>query len=239
MRHDRDPVTDARDLVVELFLKALWALVTGSVLTDHRTDGSGLDIVVVLADGDPRAPYRSSRHYRDWPVELLVHYEPTLAHYLAKDVAARRPTMIRMLATGKAVLGDPGDWPDRCMAMLTAGPPPLTDTERAHARYSLTDLLDALTHAIDPAERTAVAAAAWTAVAQHALALAGHWTGHGKWLLRELRDLDPALARRWIEAHGDAGAIAALGSQVLDRHGGRLFAGHHVKGERPAMPTGR
>lgn len=233
MPRDRDPRSDARDLVIEMFPTARWALLTGSVLTALRTDGSDLDIVVVLPDGDPQAPQRISRHYRGWPVELFVHDEATLAHYLAKDVPARRPIMTRMLATGAAVLGDPGDWPYRCASALAAGPPPLTDVERAHVRYSLTDQLDDLEHVVDPGERTAVVAATWTAVAQEALALAGHWTGHGKWLLRELRDLDPDFARRWVEAHGDAATVAALGREVLERNGGALFAGYQVPGERP------
>ena len=79
MPSDRDPVIDARELVLELFPGARWALLTGSVLTEHRTGGSDLDIVVVLPDGDPLAPHRSSRHHRGWPVELFVHDEATLA----------------------------------------------------------------------------------------------------------------------------------------------------------------
>jgi hypothetical protein len=102
-----------------------------------------------------------------------------------------------------------------------------------YVRYSLTDLLDDLAHAGDAGERTVVAAAVWTAVAQHTLAFAGHWTGHGKWLLRELRDLDPDFARRCLDACGDVPATAALGRQLLDGHGGAFFAGHLVFGERP------
>jgi hypothetical protein len=109
----------------------------------------------------------------------------------------------------------------------------LTAAEQAHIRDSLTDLLDDLAHAGDPGERTVVAAAVWTAVAQHTLAFAGHWTGHGKCLLRELRDLDPDVAQGWLDACGDGPATAALGRQLLDGHGGAFFAGHHVLGERP------
>jgi hypothetical protein len=75
----------------------------------------------------------------------------------------------------------------------------LTDAELASARYGLTDTLDDLTHALDAGERTAIAAAAWIRSAEVALAVARHWTGSGKWLLRELRDMDsrrPGRSRR-------------------------------------------
>ena len=85
----------------------------------------------------------------------------------------------------------------------------------------------------DDADLTAVAAAAWTAVAEHALALGEHWTGNGKWLLREMRDLDQALADEWVAAHGNGDATGRLVRHVLDQHGGPLFDGHRADGERP------
>jgi hypothetical protein len=110
----------------------------------------------------------------------------------------------------------------------------VTDDERAAARYGLTDLLDDLTHARDQGERTVVAAVAWTTAAQQALVLGGHWVGGGKWLLRELRDMDNDLATRWLAAHGDAEAVAVFVREVLNRAGGPLFAGYCARGERPA-----
>ncbi|MEJ3741724.1 nucleotidyltransferase domain-containing protein [Actinomycetes bacterium KLBMP 9797] len=232
-----EPVVAARDLVADLFPQARWALLTGSVLTPRRTPGSDLDVVVLLPDGDPAAPHRDSRYWRGWPVELFVHDAATLAHYLAKDLPGRRPTLHRMIATGVLLTGDGAHavhLQEQCAEMLAAGPPPLADDERAAARYGLTDLLDDLTHAWDPGERTVVAATAWTAAAQQALMLGGHWVGGGKWLLRELRDMDNDLAARWLAAHGDAEAVAVFVREVLDRAGGPLFAGYHARGERPA-----
>ncbi|GIE86068.1 nucleotidyltransferase [Actinoplanes regularis] len=231
---NRDPLSDACDLVTELFPQHRWAMLAGSVTTAHRTAGSDLDIVVVLPDGDQQAPHRGSHRYRGWPVELFVHDEQSLVHYLAKDLPARRPVLHRMVATGIPVSGDPEGWPEHCAAVLAAGPAPLPLAERELARYHLTDLLDDLIHATDPGERTVIATTAWTSVAQQALGLADHWTGTSKWLLRELRDLDDGLADRWLAAHGDATAIEALIREVLDRHGGPLFDGYQVAGERPA-----
>jgi hypothetical protein len=67
-----------------------------------------LDIVVCLP-GDPGLPYRQSLRWHGWPVELFVHDEDSLQPYLAKDLAARRPALHRMLATGHLVGGHGDD----------------------------------------------------------------------------------------------------------------------------------
>jgi hypothetical protein len=141
--------------------------------------------------------------------------------------------LVAQYGTPVLVLGDPGQWQRHCAAVLEAGPTPLTHGERQWARYCLTDLLDDLIHATDPGEQTVIAATAWTTAAHQALALSDHWIGSGKWLLRELRDLDQRLADRWLAAHGNAAAIGSLIRDILDHHGGPLFDGYHVPGERP------
>lgn len=231
---DRDPVADAQVLVGELFPNAVWGLVTGSVVTAHRTPGSDLDIVVALPDGDPLAPYRQSRYFRTWPVELFVHDAESLDAYLAKELARRKPHLHRMIAGGIAVVGDPSVWQARCATVLAAGPPPLTDDEHAAARYSLTDLLDDLASAVDPDEQAVIATLTWTRAADNLLAVAGRWPGAGKWLLRELRALDPDVAVRWLIARNDIGRIEAFAREVLDRMGGPLFDGYLVPAPCPA-----
>lgn len=231
---DQDPVADARALVDELFPQARWAVLAGSVITADRTAGSDLDIVVLLPDDDPQAPHRDSRYFRDWPVELFVHDEQTMAHYLAKELAIRKAHLHRMVARSVALVGDPSAWQAECDGVLTKGPAPLTAAERDYARYGLTDLIDDLVHATDAGEKTVIAATAWTATAQNALAFADHWAGNGKWLLRALRDLDRDLADRWLAAHDDTDAVAAIAREVLDRAGGPLFEGFRAAGERPA-----
>jgi hypothetical protein len=228
-----DPVVDAEALVEELFPHAVWAVVTGSVLTELRTSGSDLDIVVCLPDGDPDAPHRASRHFRGWPVELFVHDGETLAHYLAGELRDRRPTLHRMLATGVAVTGDPAALRAECARVLTAGPRPLTQEEIDRERYALTDLIDDLTHAVDAAERITITATGWVAAGDAALRLGNHWAGRGKWLLRELRDMDPELAGEWLTAAGSAALTVDFAREVLDRAGGPLFDGYRAAGVRP------
>jgi hypothetical protein len=215
-----DPLTDARDLVAERFPTAEWAILTGSVLGPDRTPGSDLDIVVL---GD--AGYRESLHFRGWPVELFVHTPRRLADFLARELAERKPSTHRMLATGVSLLGDPSELTARCARVLAAGPAPLTTSERDRLRYALTDLLDDYTHAGDPGERTVIATVLWIESGRAALAFAGGWVSGGKWLLRELRTLDPVLAERWLAAREDPAAFA---TEVLAGAGGPLFDGYRA-----------
>ena len=145
--------------------------------------------------------------------------------------------MHRMIATGVPLVGA-GDGQARqvraaCLWVLAAGPPPLPASELARERYALTDALDDLAHAVDHGERIVIATSAWIRAAEVALAIGPHWTGSGKWLLRELRDLDPELAERWVSANGDPAAMGVIAREVLDRAGGPLFAGYQARGERP------
>ncbi len=229
-----NPVSDARDVVVELFPQAVWAILTGSVITPARTAGSDLDIVVLLPDGDPRAPRRDSRRFRGWPVELFVHDEQSLRHYLATELAARKPHLHRMVGTGKVLVGEPALWQQRCAKVLAGGPPPLTEAERDRSRYALTDALDDLTHAVDPGERLVIAASAWRTAGELALDFAGRWSGSGKWLLRELRDWDSTVADAWLAAHANPKAINDFGLEVLEKAGGPLFEGYQAQGETRA-----
>ncbi|MBU2664978.1 nucleotidyltransferase domain-containing protein [Actinoplanes bogorensis] len=217
-----NPIDDARALIEERYADCVWALLTGSVLGPARTAGSDLDIVVLI-DAEPG--YRASLRYRGWPVELFVHTRERLEGFMASELAARKPSTHRMLAHGAALRGDPSAWITRGAEVLAAGPGPLSPAESERLRYGLTDLLDDYAHVVDPGERTVIAATLWTETAQAALLAAGRWMSGGKWLLRELRDLDPALAERWLAARD---APAALATEVLDRAGGPLFDGYRA-----------
>jgi hypothetical protein len=217
-----DALTDAQDLVAERFPDATWAILTGSVLGPDRTAGSDLDIVVLRGE---EPGYRGSLSFRGWPVELFVHTPARLAGSLDRELAQRKPSTHRMIARGVPLLGEPGDLQVRCAQVLAAGPPPLSGAERDRLRYGLTDLLDDHKHAVDVGERAVIAAAVWTESARVALAFAGRWLSTGKWLLRELRELDPDFAARWLAARDEPAALAA---EVLAEAGGPLFEGYRA-----------
>lgn len=217
-----DAVTTAAAVVAERVPDADWAMLTGSVLGPHRTAGSDLDIVVMRAGGPG---YRECLRFGGWPVELFVHTPDRLAGFLARELAARKPSTHRMLAQGRILLGDPGDLPARCARVLAEGPPPLTAEERDRFRYGVTDLLDDYAHATDPGERGVIGVTLWLDAARAALAFGGRWISGGKWLLRELREFDPRLAAEWLAVRDDPAPFAA---RVLDRAGGPLFDGYRA-----------
>jgi hypothetical protein len=226
-----DPVIDARALSAERFPDARAAFLGGGVLSSRRTATSDLDVVVILAG--PPAPYRESIRFRDWPVELFVHDEQSIARYFAKDVARRQPTMPRLCADGIVLVdrhGVAGQIRAQAAAHLAAGPPPVTSAELNGCRYGLCDLLDDLAGSTDPGESLVIGWHVFAATARLALLLGGHWLGTGKWLLRELRDLDPGLADRMLAAMDDPSRLTEAAQEVLARAGGRLWEGYRAAG---------
>jgi hypothetical protein len=224
-----DPVEAARALVSERFPAARAAFLGGGVLSPSRTVTSDLDIVVLLAG--PPAPYRESLRWRGWPVETFVHDRDSIESFFAKDTARRRPTLARMCARGVVLVdadGSAAQVGDRALAVLAAGPPAVTSTDLRDRRYGLTDLVDDLAGSTDPGETAVIGSNVWAATAELALIQAGAWLGSGKWLLRELRATDADLAARMVAAIGDSRQLIDLAAEVLDRVGGRLWAGYRV-----------
>ncbi|MEU7857778.1 nucleotidyltransferase domain-containing protein [Nonomuraea sp. NPDC049141] len=232
-----DPVPAARALVAERFPDALYAFLGGSALTGRRTSRSDLDVVVVL-DG-LAVPYRESLRWREWPVDLMAHNELSLIAYADRDLAGRRPTLPRVCGEGVVLTDRAGRAAEVQAAMrerLSAGPGPAAPGMLDRARYVLSDLLDDLAGATDPGEQAFVR---WQIVqesARLALTAAGRWHGSGKWLLRELRSYDAALADELLSAHDDPVRLAATATSVLERAGGRLWEGYRADGD-PVPPT--
>ena len=228
-----DPIADAGALVADRFPGALAAFLGGGVLSARRTATSDLDVVVVIAG--PPAPFRESLRWRGWPVELFVHDQASIARYFAIDAAHRKPNLARMVADGAPLTGGAdirSAITERARSVLAAGPPELTTAELEWRRYGLTDLLDDLAGSADPGETAVICWTVWRQTAELALLLAGHWLGSGKWLLRELRAADPALAAELVAASDDPGRLTAVADLVLGRAGGRLWAGYRAEGQR-------
>lgn len=229
---DMDPEADARALVSDRFPTARAAFLGGGVLSARRTPTSDLDIVV-LTDGQP-APYRESLLWRNWPVELFVQHPTTIGAWFAKDVARRRPTLARMCTDG-VILADADGTAvtvrSQARTVLAAGPPTPMPAELERRRYGLSDLLDDLAGSTDPGETAIICWNTLCESAELALVLAGRWLGSGKWLLRELRAADPALADQLITARDDPARLAVAAERVLARAGGRLWAGYRQVGQ--------
>jgi hypothetical protein len=106
----------------------------------------------------------------------------------------------------------------------------------------LTDLLDDLRGGVPSEARAAVLAEAWQQTAGLLLLVNGHWLGVGKWLARELQDLDHATGTSYgtdldrafrVAVSGDTSALIAVMEAALSQAGGELWTGFHQDAEIP------
>lgn len=179
-------------------------------------------------------PYRESLRWRGWPVELFAHGELSLTAYVERDFAAGRPVMARLCAEGVVLvdrLGTAGPARERWLARIAAGPGAPSAAALDRARYVLSDTLDDLTGATDPGEQAIIRWHVLEGAARLALAAGARWQGSGKWLLRELRSLDPGLAADLLAAREDSVRLAAVATRVLEASGGRLWEGYGGEGD--------
>jgi hypothetical protein len=230
----------ARNLVKDRYPQARAAWLGGSVAQGTATSTSDLDITVLLPG--PPAPLRESLRYADWPVELFVHTEDSLAHYCEKDRQRRQPSMMRLIGETIVLLDTDGSGARlqaSGQAQILAGPPPLTPQEVAMLRYRISDLLEDLIGADSNDIRTAIGAALWQEGATLLLTGANHWTGTGKGLLRELVNYDKTHNTDYATAlpvalrtatTGSPEAMITTADSILKPYGGRLFAGFHLSG---------
>jgi hypothetical protein len=232
-----EPVEAARTFLAEHFRSALAGLVGGSVLTEHRTPTSDLDVVVVL-DGPP-APYRETFEHDGWVVEAFVHDRASLEVFWDRDAARRSCSLLRMCAES-VVVGDAGGVAAEIRAeagrRLAAGPPPLEKAELDAMRYGLTDLLEDLAGSEREDEVVHIAAGVLRGTSELALAAGGRWGGTGKALARAVTAAEPELSERLVHAHrlvvleGDTAPLYWVAAEVLGRVGGPLLAGYRAAG---------
>lgn len=91
-----EPIAVARQLVAERFPDAIQAWLGGSVVNGGATLTSDLDVTILL---DIAEVHRESLVFHGWPVELFVHDDRSIRYFVDKDLARRRPTMARLVAT--------------------------------------------------------------------------------------------------------------------------------------------
>jgi hypothetical protein len=116
--------------------------------------------------------------------------------------------------------------------IFAEGPPPLGTDKIERLRYAITDKLDDLIADRSPADIIAIGAALYPLLVELTLRGSGRWNGSGKWNARLLGQLDASVAQRFETAflnlyHGaDTVSLLRLADEVLEPHGGRLFAGY-------------
>jgi hypothetical protein len=151
-----------------------------------------------------------------------------------------RPSSAGQMVSSGLVIRNSAELADRlraeAQAVVDAGPPAVDDEELALRRYGVTDGLDDVRGDPEGDETLLTAANLAREVAELHLTLASAWIGTRKWLLRQLRETNPAFADRFvsaIRAHagGDVTPLMALAEDVLEASGGRLFDGYRASGK--------
>ena len=223
----------ARQLVLDLYPDARAAWLGGSVVRGDAGPTSDLDITVLL-DGPP-APRRKSLEYAGWPVELFVHTEKSLRYFADKDQLRRQPTMMRLVGESVVLLDTDGSGArlkQEYLAEVAAGPKPLSTDELDLLRYMITNLLDDLSDA-EGDVRLAITSVLWQDAARLLLTGAGHWSGTGKGLLREVVAYDSTHGTDHAQAlmqgvRAEDDSLAEEVDRILAAYGGRLFEGFEL-----------
>ncbi|MEO6084389.1 MAG: nucleotidyltransferase domain-containing protein [Umezawaea sp.] len=234
-----DAIRAAREFVLDRFPDAPPAILGGSAATARRTPLSDLDVVVLI--GGPPAPFRETTQHDGWVVELFCNSAESFATFVERETAARRSPLLHMCGEGVLLLDRDGAGQrlqQEALARLEAGPPPLSPNEVEDRRYVITDLLDDLGGASDRDESVFIATRLLTEVGELALGLRRCWQGHGKWLFRRLRDVDPrtcehlVLGYRRLVCEGDETMLRQAVATVLDQAGGRMLVGYRREARR-------
>ncbi|KAH8592923.1 putative nucleotidyltransferase protein [Bisporella sp. PMI_857] len=216
-----EPITTAREFVAERFPNALQAWLGGSAAAGRTTITSDLDVTVLIAKGEV---HRESQTFKGWPVEVFVHTEFSVRYWVDLEEKERCPTTCRL---------------QLCQRVFEAGPQPFSETELNMVRYAISDLLDDLAGGGSPAEMSAVVLEVWQRTAALLLMSRRRWLGTGKWLARELKEIDVEDGTRIAEefqeslmqaVSGQPDQLIALARKVLEPLGGRLWDGYYLKG---------
>jgi predicted nucleotidyltransferase len=227
---------DPRDVLHSRFPDAVGGVLAGSAARGEATASSDLDLVVLLPG--PPAPMRRTERVDGRLVELFVHTEDSFHAFVERERVQRRSPLLHMVARGRIISDRDGlaaRVQEAARALWSAGPAPLTDAEIEDRRYRLTALLDDLADEDDPAAGAVLAAAALLDIADLALALRGHWTGTGRWLMRRLSEVDSSLSEKLVDGlraalDGEVTALVRCGLDELRRVGGRLDDGYERYG---------
>jgi predicted nucleotidyltransferase len=226
-----DVLEIARRFVDERFPTATIAIVGGSSARGTRTPTSDIDMLVIApspAFGDGSDSLAASYAFEDEAVEVFAYTPDAFERWAEHDLADYRPVLHTLLMEGVVLVGADAAQTlrDRWRPRVEAGPQ-VTAHGLAMRRYMITDLLDDLLDASDPAEQTYLMAELYGGLAEAILLTERRWLGGGKWLVRRLREWDPRRAGVLTEAlvDGDPARFARVASEELERIGGRVQTG--------------
>nr|WP_255479790.1 nucleotidyltransferase domain-containing protein [Quadrisphaera sp. RL12-1S] len=204
----------------------------GSTAAGTRTATSDVDLLVLGPPGllgEGRTDEASTHAVSGGVVELFAYTEEGFEHWAALEVRAHRPVIITMLLEGRPLRSSPllSDLRSRWRPVLEAGPR-ASARELDALRYVVTDLLDDVGDAQDPAEHRYLQGLLFERTAALVLLSHGRWLASGKHLPRALRRWNAARAEVLVGAFlsGEPERLVAAVEAELAPLGGRLQAGH-------------
>lgn len=229
-----DFLETAKRALAKHYPGAIGGFVGGSITRGEGTPTSDIDIGV-LYDETFDDVHRNSVVEYGWPIEFFVHNPQSLDYFFDKDRQRGMCIMPTIVATGIMI---PEEHPvmlkqrEKAARVIEAGPPVLTDEERALRRYWITDLVDDLKGADRAPVRNATLAMLHDRLGDFHLRAAGKWSGVGKALLHCLKADDEEYAAKFETAFVTAFAgkgiepVLALVEETLAPHGGPFWEGY-------------
>ncbi len=207
-------------------------VVVGGSAARTRRQRSDIDLLVL----GPAAMFPpggdEAAHTDRWRGELFEVFACTEEAFRRHQVAGAarfRPVSGFLLVDGVVVVdrGRCGELIAWTRDLLAAGPT-VPATELAQRRYGVTNTLDDLLDAEDPAEAALLAGLLVHRLGELVLLANGRWIASGRHLLVRLHDLHPDFAEALGRALADrdVGALESLTLDALAPLGGRLMEGH-------------
>ncbi|MFP7253713.1 nucleotidyltransferase domain-containing protein [Terribacillus goriensis] len=230
----RNPKDTAKRFIEINHPECAGALLAGSCARGEATQTSDLDIIILYA-GENQA-YRESLLFEGWPVEAFVYTGEAYLKFFASDADRGIPSMPRMVSEAIVLKESPAvtKMKSEANSIFSAGPSPWSKQKIDHNRYMITNLMDDFLDKEVGGEAYFLANAIINDLAIFTLRTRQHWIGSGKWMFRELKSMDAALANRFEQSlaafyqQHDKQAIVELADDCLDPYGGRLFEGYYV-----------
>ncbi|MEM7364858.1 MAG: nucleotidyltransferase domain-containing protein [Pseudomonadota bacterium] len=228
-----EPFVAASSALARHHPDCLGAFVAGSVMRGEGTATSDIDIVVLYGD-DFEDVHRASLMHEGWPIEFFVQHVEAQRYFFEKDRQRGMCVLADMVATGTMLPESTKlleQQKNEARQIIEAGPPPLTPEDTDRRRYAITNLIDDVVGSTNIPVTNAVLAELHDALADFYLRTHGRWSGHGKSVLRSLRDADEPLYDRFVHAFDrgfatDVDPIRKLVDELLAPEGGRLWEGY-------------
>lgn len=233
-RATHSPLYVTKELFETRYQGAEAIFVAGSVVRGEATTYSDLDLVVVYPK--VKCAYRESFAHKDWPVEAFIHDPHTLTYFFRHiDYNIGRATLAEMISEGHEI---PGATPltenlkSLASEVLREGPPALSADDIVDRRYHISELIDDIREPKNRGELIASATTIYNELADYYFRTRRSWTGGGKAILKRLKKIDPAFARKFADsfeelfAKGQTASVIGLAGEILAPDGGFLFEGY-------------